>query len=145
MLAKIDHINIVVHDLFAVKQFFVELGFLVQHEGPLTGIWVDKVTGLENVKAEYCAIRLPDAQTAIELITYEMPESPITKQKQKPNDPGFRHLAFEVDHIENVVTKLKKKGYTFFSEIQRYEPSNKKLCYFYGPEGIILELAEYGK
>lgn len=145
MLKKIDHINIVVKDLYAVKTFFLDLGFKVLHEGELTGTWVDNVTGLTNVKAEYCALGLKNGETNIELIAYDSPVTAGKTQKSLANRPGFRHLAFEVTNIKKVVEGLKVKGYKFFSDIQRYEPANKKLCYFYGPEGIILELAEYAK
>jgi catechol 2,3-dioxygenase-like lactoylglutathione lyase family enzyme len=53
----------------------------------------------------------------------------------------MRHICFAVEDIEAIVTKLKKKGVEFFSEIQNYE-NVYKLCYLRGPEGIILELAE---
>jgi catechol 2,3-dioxygenase-like lactoylglutathione lyase family enzyme len=145
MLKKIDHINIVVRDLYAAKKFFLELGFTVVHEGTLTGSWIDTITSLENVKAEYCSLGLESAQTKLELIRYDSPEDDSAQTKSLPNHHGFRHLAFEVADIKAVVAQLKKKGITLFSEIQEYEPSKKKLCYFYGPEGIILELAEYSK
>lgn len=143
MLKKIDHINIVVKDLYAAKKFFLDLGFNVLHEGSLTGTWMDAVTDLTNVKATYVSLGLKDGQTNLELIQYDVPSDMSHVEKSLPNQLGYRHLAFEVANIEGIVAKLKKKGYTFFSDIQVYEPSSKKLCYFYGPEGIILELAEY--
>jgi catechol 2,3-dioxygenase-like lactoylglutathione lyase family enzyme len=145
MLKKIDHINVVVQNLIEAKKFFVDLGFDVTHEGVLTGVWIDKVTNLANVKAEYCTLSLPGSQTNLELIQYTTPEDQTKQKKNMPNMRGFRHLAFEVANIDAVVAKLKKDGVTFFSEIQHYEPTKKKLCYLYGPEGIILELAEYSK
>jgi hypothetical protein len=48
----------------------------------------------------------------------------------------------EVKEIEKIVSDLKRKGITFFSNVQTYDDT-KKLCYFLGPEGIIIELAEY--
>ena len=51
-------------------------------------------------------------------------------------------MALEVKDIESVFADLKKKGITFLSDIQVAD-NWKKLCYFLGPEGIILELAEY--
>ncbi len=144
-LLKIDHINIVVTDLPAAKKFFLDLGFSIVHEGTLTGGWVDAVTQLKNVKAEYCALRLDAAQTNLELIQYDSPVDDSEEKISKANHHGLRHLAFEVENIEAVVAQLKKRNVTFFSEIQDYAPSKKKLCYFYGPEGIILELAEYSK
>jgi catechol 2,3-dioxygenase-like lactoylglutathione lyase family enzyme len=145
MLKKIDHINIVVKDLYAAKKFFLDLGFKIIHEGTLTGSWIDTITNLKNVKAEYCALGLKNGQTNLELITYSSPESKTSRKAQLPNQHGIRHLAFEVANIEAIGAQLKKAGVTFFSEIQHYEPTKKKLCYLYGPEGIILELAEYKK
>ena len=145
MLKKIDHINIVVEDLHAAKKFFIDLEFKLTNEGPLTGVWIDKITSLKNVKSEYCALRLGNNETSLELISYDTPVAKQLKKKQLPNQYGFRHLAFEVADIEKIVAQLKKKNVSFFSEIQAYEPSKKKLCYFYGPEGIILELAEYAR
>ena len=55
--------------------------------------------------------------------------------------PGIRHIAFVVEDLEAVVSKLKKNGTEFFDEIVNYE-NIYKLCYVRGPEGIILELAE---
>ncbi|GCE29800.1 hypothetical protein KDA_52840 [Dictyobacter alpinus] len=53
-------------------------------------------------------------------------------------------VAHLVNNIESTVDTLKMKGITFFSDIKVYNGS-KKLCYFWGIEGIILELAEYFK
>jgi hypothetical protein len=46
-----------------------------------------------------------------------------------------------VEGIEDIIDTLKQKGREVFSDIQTYEDPYK-LCYFRGPEGIILELAE---
>ena len=45
---------------------------------------------------------------------------------------------------QSVVAKLKELDVELFSDIHTYEPTNKKLLYFYGPEEIILELCQYG-
>jgi catechol 2,3-dioxygenase-like lactoylglutathione lyase family enzyme len=141
MFKKIDHINVVVSDLEAAKDFFLNLGFTVVKRQVLQGEWISKVVNLPNVKAEYIALAIPDTQTNLELIKYYAPEGSVDHHISMPNQIGFRHIALEVEDIESVVTDLKKKGITFFSDIQVY--NNKKLCYFLGIEGIILELAEY--
>jgi hypothetical protein len=107
----------------------------------LQGEWINKVVNLPNVKAEYIALVIPDTQTKLELIKYYTPEGSVDPHISLPNQIGFRHIALEVEDIENVAIDLKKKGITLFSDIQIYD--NKKLCYFLGIEGIILELAEY--
>ncbi len=141
MFKKIDHINIVVSDLEAAKDFFLNLGFTVHKRQILQGEWINKVVNLPNVKAEYIALVIPDTQTKLELIKYYTPEGSVDPHISLPNQIGFRHIALEVEDIENVAIDLKKKGITLFSDIQIYD--NKKLCYFLGIEGIILELAEY--
>lgn len=44
---RMDHVGIVVDDLAAATEFFVELGLELQGEGPVEGSWVDRVVGLD--------------------------------------------------------------------------------------------------
>jgi len=141
-LKKIDHINVVVRDLEAAKDFFLELGFIVLKEGRLEGEWIDKIVNLANVSADYIALALPNTQTNIELIKYYSPEGERDSKLSLPNQIGLRHIAIEVKGIEKVVSDLKKREIQFFSDMESYNNA-KKLCYFLGPEGIIVELAEY--
>jgi hypothetical protein len=46
------HVGIVVFDLAAATEFFVELGIVPQGERPVEGRWVDRVGGLEGVRAD---------------------------------------------------------------------------------------------
>jgi len=143
MIKKIDHINISVTDLQETKKFFVELfGFKVEKEGHLEGKWMDRTVGLEDVKAEFIKLVIPGTETSIELIRYYQPEGGKNPNISKANEIGFRHIAFEVEDIESVYRKLKNAGVTLFSDIQSYNVK-KKLCYLLGPDGIILEIAEY--
>ncbi len=141
-LKKIDHIGIVVADLESARDFFLALGFTVVRGGPLQGQWIDDVLQLSATKAEYVALSLPETQTNIELLKFYAPEASRESSPNRSNQMGIRHIAFEVSDIENTVATLKKKGITFFSDIKVYN-ERKKLCYFWGIEGIILELAEY--
>jgi catechol 2,3-dioxygenase-like lactoylglutathione lyase family enzyme len=47
-----DHVGIVVDDLTAATEFFVEFGLELQDEGPVEGRWVDRVVELDGVRAE---------------------------------------------------------------------------------------------
>jgi hypothetical protein len=111
----------------------------------LEGKWIDTVTRLKNVKAEYVGLNLHGTETNLELLRFINPENLTTCDSDVLNKTGFRHMAFEVEHIEKVVERLKKEGIKFLSEVQEYKETNKKLCYLLGPEGIMLELAEYEK
>jgi catechol 2,3-dioxygenase-like lactoylglutathione lyase family enzyme len=46
-IQRMEHVGIVVDDLAAATEFFVELGLVLQGEGPVEGRWVDRVVGLE--------------------------------------------------------------------------------------------------
>jgi catechol 2,3-dioxygenase-like lactoylglutathione lyase family enzyme len=142
LFKKIDHINIVVSDLEAAKNFFLALGFTIVKRHFLQGEWLDKAINLPNVIAEYIALAIPDTQTNLELIKFYRPEGSRDSHISMANQIGFRHMALEIKDIESVTAHLKKQGITFLSDIQTAS-NQKKSCYFLGPEGIILELAEY--
>jgi catechol 2,3-dioxygenase-like lactoylglutathione lyase family enzyme len=51
-----EHVGIVVDDLAASTEFFVDLGLELQGEGPVEGGWVDGVMGLEGVRSEIAMV-----------------------------------------------------------------------------------------
>jgi catechol 2,3-dioxygenase-like lactoylglutathione lyase family enzyme len=72
MIERMDHVGIVVDDLAAATEFFVELGLELQGEGPVEGRWVDRVVGLDGVRAEIAAdLRARGAELVGELERYE--------------------------------------------------------------------------
>ena len=143
MIKNLDHINIVVSDLQKAKKFFLDLGFKEVNSAYLSGKQLSVVTGLPDIEAEFIAISLAGSSTNIELIKYYSPKGGLDPNMSKPNQLGFRHIAFEVEDIEKEVERLKSKGVKFESDVQTWEKTGKKLVYFYGPDGIILELAQY--
>lgn len=143
MVKNIDHINIVVTSLNETKDFLKALGFLVDDEALLEGKWISDTVGLKDVRAQYALLTLPDSETTIQVMEYINPPSDLPPGINLPNQIGLRHLAFRVENIEQMVHTFKKKGVTFFSEIQIYKKNNKKVVYFSGPDGIILEFTEY--
>jgi catechol 2,3-dioxygenase-like lactoylglutathione lyase family enzyme len=56
---------------------------------------------------------------------------------------GLRHLAFAVTDIDATVVDLATHGVKFLSPVQTWQHTGKRLVYCYGPDGILLELAEY--
>ncbi len=138
---RIDHVEIIVEDLAAAKEFFLDLGLEVEGDAEMESEWLDKVIGLKSVKTAIVYMRTPDGGAALELAKFYSPTDPEGIRPPAPNTLGIRHIAFVVDDIDGMVAKLKKKGHETFSEVQNYEDTYK-LCYVRGPEGIILELAE---
>lgn len=140
-IRRIDHVGIIVNNLPAAKAFFLDFGLEMLGEGKVGGDWVDRITGLQNVKAGVVMLRTPNGEANIELIKFYTPSDEKGLQRPSANSLGIRHIAFAVEDVEAVVANLKKKGAELFGEIQDYKDVYK-LCYVRGPEGIILELAE---
>jgi catechol 2,3-dioxygenase-like lactoylglutathione lyase family enzyme len=140
-IKRIDHVGVIVNDLSAAKEFFIDFGLEVKAEWDMEGELMGYAVGLNDAKVACVGLGTSDGQTWIELIKFYSPSDETDMQQPLANTLGIRHIAFAVEDIETVVAKLKKNGTEIFSEIQQYEESYK-LCYVRGPEGIILELAE---
>ncbi len=155
---RMDHVGIIVNDLPAAKAFFLDLGLEMLGEGKVEGEWVERmerIIGLQDVKEEVAMLRTPESDANIELVMLRTPDGDANIELVKFHTPsdengiqrplantlGIQHIAFAVEDIEALVTKLTKKGLGLIGEIYNYENAYK-LCYVRGPEGIILELAE---
>ena len=72
-IQRVEHVGIVVDDLAAATAFFVELGLKLQGEGPVEGGCVDRVVGLEGVRAEIAMVETPDGHGRLELTKFHAP------------------------------------------------------------------------
>jgi len=57
VLQRMDNVLIVVDDLEAAKAFFAELGMELEGETQVEGGWVDRVVGLNDVRADIAMMR----------------------------------------------------------------------------------------
>jgi catechol 2,3-dioxygenase-like lactoylglutathione lyase family enzyme len=138
-----EHVGIVVDDLAAVTEFFVELGLELHGSGTVEGRAVDRVVGLDGVRADIAFLETPDGHGRLELTKFHTPAAEHGGNAHAPaNTPGLRHLAFAVEDIDTVVANLRANGAELVGDLERYEDSYR-LCYVRGPEGIIVELAEH--
>lgn len=140
-IQRMDHVGVVVDDLAAGIEFFVELGLRPQGRMPVEGRWVDRIVGLEGVRAEIAMLETPDGRARVELTKFHAPPAPGGDRHAPANAPGIRHLAFAVDDVDEVVARLRAHGAELVGVVERYE-DRYRLCYVRGPEGIIVELAE---
>src|SRR5688500_1601906 len=102
-IQRMDHVGIVVDDLAAATEFFVELGLELQGEGPVEGGWVDRVVGLEGVRAEVAMMQTPDGNGRLELSKFHSPSNEGDDRHAPANTPGIRHISFAVDDIDAIV------------------------------------------
>lgn len=124
-----------------LTEFFAELGLVLQGEASVEGRWVDRIVGLEGVRADTAMMQTPDGNGRLELVKFYSPSSQGDNRHARANTPGIRHMAFTVKDIDAAVASLRARGAELVGELERYEGSYR-LCYFRGPEGIIIELAD---
>jgi catechol 2,3-dioxygenase-like lactoylglutathione lyase family enzyme len=141
-IQRMDHVSVVVDDLEAATGFFVELGMELEGEAPVEGRWVDRVSGLDNVRVDIAMMRTPDGHGGLELTKFHSPAAVSTEPRDAPaNTLGLRSVMFAVEDIEDVIARLRGHGADLVGEVAQYEDSYR-LCYVRGPEGIIVALAE---
>ena len=123
---KIHHIAIICSDYIRSKDFYVnKLGFEIKQE-----IYREE---RDSYKLDLAL----HGDYIIELFSF--PEAPA--RPSYPEAQGLRHLAFEVEDIENAVKELNQKGIK--TEEIRLDPyTDKKFTFFEDPDGLPLEIYE---
>ncbi|AOR23741.1 VOC family protein [Clostridium taeniosporum] len=124
-LSTIHHIAIIVSDYEKSKDFYVnKLGFKVIRE---------------NYRSDRDDYKLDVKLGDCELEIFKMKDSP--KRVSRPEACGLRHLAFKVECIEEVINELNEKGIET-EPVRIDEFTNKKMTFFFDPDGLPLELHE---
>ena len=137
-----DNVLIVVDDLEAAKAFFTELGMELEGETTVEGPSVDRLIGLQNVRATLALMRTPDGHGRIELDKFHTPEAIRTGPEKAPvNELGIRRIMLTIDDLDEMVARLLAHGAELVGEVVQYEDTYR-LAYIRGPEGIIIALAE---
>ena len=151
MIGQIDHINIVVSNLERSVTFYTQLlGMKETKRAHLQGDWIESVVGLKDVSADVVYIQPVEEGPRIELIQYMSPRGEVLPSTSLPNTIGIRHIAFQVENMEEVTERLTSAGIEFIGKpitvptsAVKHKAGRKSLCYFRDPDGVILELAEY--
>ncbi len=125
-LSSIHHVAIIVSDYEVSKDFYVnKLGFEIIREN------------YRPDKKDWKLDLRVDSDTELEIFAPEDPPKRLTN----PEACGLRHLAFHTDNIEKTVEELKNLGIeTIGIKVDTF--TNKKLTFFYDPDGLPLELHE---
>ena len=125
MFERIHHIAIIGKDYEASRHFYVDLlGFSVIREN------------YRRDRGDY-KIDLACGQQEIELlIIKDAPE-----RASYPEALGLRHLAFQVDSVEETVRRLQEKG-IHTEPVRLDDYAGKKMTFFQDPDGLPLEIHE---
>jgi catechol 2,3-dioxygenase-like lactoylglutathione lyase family enzyme len=141
-IRRMDNVLIVVDDLEAAKAFFTELGMELDGEMTVEGPSVDRLVGLQNVRATLATMRTPDGHGRIELDKFHTPDAISIGSENAPvNALGIRRIMFAVDDIDDVIARLGAHGAELIGDVVQYGDTYR-LAYVRGPEGIMIALAE---
>lgn len=146
---RLDHINIVVTDTDEAVRFFTEgLGFRVTKDVSLSGAWLDAAMNIPDVRGRCIFLEADEGGCRIELLQFLNPSSEV--QRATPlTTTGLRHFAIEVTDMDAAFARVTTLGYRTIAppvDVPRtIIPHGKKLAYILGPDGVIVELAAYGK
>lgn len=140
-LLQMNNVGIIVDDLDAVIAFFAELGLELEGKATVEGDWVDRTIGLSDVRCDMAMMRTPDGHSRLELSSFQRPAAIGGDPDAPVNTLGIRRLMFNVENLEETLTRLQALGAELMGEVVRYEDAYL-LCYLRGPEGIMIALAE---
>ncbi|MHC5743138.1 MAG: SMU1112c/YaeR family gloxylase I-like metalloprotein [Nostoc sp.] len=122
----IHHVAIICSDYDRSKAFYVEvLGFSIIQET------------FRAARNSYKLDLKVAENTQIELFSFPNPP----ERPSKPESCGLRHLAFQVDDVEETVFYLKSKGLEV-ENIRVDEITGKKYTFFKDPDNLPLEIYE---
>jgi catechol 2,3-dioxygenase-like lactoylglutathione lyase family enzyme len=140
-LLRMDNVGIVVESLDDTISFFTELGLKLEGRAMIEGEWAGRVTGLAFQRVEIAMMVTPDGHSRLELSRYLTP-LPVADHRNAPvNALGYLRVMFAVEDIDEMLTRLKKRGAQLVGDVVKYEDSYR-LCYIRGPEGLLIGLAE---
>lgn len=123
---RIHHVAIICSDYEKSKQFYVDvLGFPIIQE-----------TFRKERDSYKLDLKVSETEQ-IELFSFPNPPQRVNS----PEACGLRHLAFEVDDIEESISQLQAKGVQF-EDIRIDEITGKRFTFFRDPDGLPLELYE---
>ena len=138
---RMDNVGIVVEDIDAAIEFFIELGLDLEGRAPVEGDWADGVTGLRGMRVEIAMMRTPDGHSRLELSRFLAPPVVADHRVAPVNALGYLRVMFAVDDLDDTLVRLGKRGAKLVGEVVQYE-NMYRLCYIRGPEGILIGLAE---
>ena len=140
-LTRMDNVGIVVEDLTATIEFFVELGLTLEGRATIEGEWAGRVTGLGNQRVEIAMMRTADGHSQLELSRFLEPPVVADHRNAPVNALGYLRVMFAVDDIDETLVRLRRRGAQLVGEVVQYEDIYR-LCYIRGPEGLLIGLAE---
>ena len=138
---RMDNVGIVVENLDAAVEFFVELGLTLEGRMRIEGEWAGRVTGVRDQRVEVAMMRTPDGHSRLELSRFDAPAIASDHRTAPVNSLGYLRVMFAVEDIDDTLTRLRRLGATVVDEVVNYQ-NVYRLCYIRGPEGLLIGIAQ---
>ncbi|MCX7708308.1 MAG: VOC family protein [Clostridia bacterium] len=147
---KYVHTNIVAKDWRKLSQFYIDVFDckLLQPERDLSGEWIDTMTAIKDVRIRGVHLALPGYESGPTLEIFSFEPEVSRNQEPKINLHGFGHLAFHVDHVEEILNKLIAHGGERLGDVitKKYETlGTLTAVYAKDPEGNFVEIQNWKK
>lgn len=132
MLKKIDHIGIAVHDMEEGLRVFQDV----------FGLKPIKIETLDDISVKIAF--LPLGEVLIELLQPTAPGAGRIGQFLEDKGPGFHHIAYRVDSIDQALAKLKQQGVPVRDETPRPGGDDSRIAFMdpAGTQNVLTELVE---
>jgi catechol 2,3-dioxygenase-like lactoylglutathione lyase family enzyme len=140
-ISRMDHVGVTVGDMAAAVAFFTALGLEVTGDWSVEGEDVDRIVGLDGVHSDVTMLQTRDGASRIELSSFSSPPAEPGPGRALINVIGLRHVCFQVDDMDATIATAREHGGELVREVVTWG-SAFKLAYLWGPEGIVVELAE---
>ena len=142
------HTNIVAQDWKRLAKFYIEVFGckLVPPERDLSGQWLDDVTSIRSAHIHGAHLRAPgygNTGPTIEIFQYDVETE---KPRTAVNRPGFGHIAFAVDDVDQAHEAVIAAGGSDVGKIVTAEidyAGKARIVYVTDPEGNVIELQHW--
>jgi len=142
MIRGVHHVSLCTADMDKCIHFYRDLMGMTLDRATAAGPGLkpfEVIVGLNNTKLQSAAFNLGNLN--MEVFCYHEPK-PRLGEKRPACDVGIRHIAFDVKDIFAEYERLKAAGVEFISPPQHVPEGKCTSCYFYDPDGNIVEMQE---
>ena len=127
MFSNIHHIAIIGTNYQKTREFYVEeLGFKV-------------ISEYNRKNKNDIIINVQQGNLVLEIFIKE--DAPPRPKIPNPEHSGLRHLAFKVNDVEAVLEKFDELDIVY-EELRYDDFDNRKMAFFFDPDGLPLEIHE---
>ena len=142
MIKDVRHFGIVVTNMKRSLEFYKDfLGLKIERELHESGKFLDNMLKMENVNVHTVKMSVSGGTTLVELLEFESHPKSLSNNNAISNI-GASHLAFTVDNLNDIYTKLKSVGVEFNAPPQNSSDGYAKVTFCHDPDGTPIELVE---